>query len=133
MDKSPRDRYFDSPAEREGVESMFHYYHDHFAQEPEDFLHPLFGRSQSVKIQMASAVKLGILIREHRSRYQVQDIGSLVSSIAVETDQFMTEIRDRVAMMSQKSERLLIILGVYCGQALIWFERSLRRNWRRRD
>ncbi|KAF4744516.1 hypothetical protein FOZ63_028653, partial [Perkinsus olseni] len=80
--------YFNSPAEREGVESMFLYYHSHFAQDTEDFLHPLFGRSQSVKIQMASAV---------------QDIGSLVTSIAVETDQFMTDIRDRVAMISQNT------------------------------
>ncbi|KAF4698509.1 hypothetical protein FOZ62_023761, partial [Perkinsus olseni] len=84
--------YFNSPAEREGVESMFLYYHSHFAQDTEDFLHPLFGRSQSVKIQMASAV---------------QDIGSLVTSIAVETDQFMTDIRDRVAMISQNSANMV--------------------------
>ncbi|KAF4647944.1 hypothetical protein FOL47_003938, partial [Perkinsus chesapeaki] len=37
----------------------------------------------------------------------VQDIGSLVTSIAVETDQFMTDIRDRVAMISQNSANMV--------------------------
>ncbi|KAF4685666.1 hypothetical protein FOZ60_006292 [Perkinsus olseni] len=74
--------YFNSPAEREGVESMFLYYHSHFAQDTEDFLHPLFGRSQSVKIQMASAYKPGAnMVREITK--EKQEKGRLKADLAV--------------------------------------------------